>query len=333
MSYSYLASPYSHPDPQVRATREEQISAIGYILMQHGYNLFCPITQSHRLAAVAEIVLGHELCMRVDLAFLEKAEELIVTKLEGWDTSRGVGEEIAFAEAHGIPIRYLTVGAVTAYSDPSDPEGGKFQLKVLRLDARDVGITIGLKDTFGTLEEVHLLDIPLQSGTPEPATAPKEQEAGVKDVEGKDQLNLIPYAALQAIARGRVYGNNKYKDPAKWYEYDHMKDQFVTAAQRHLGKYIDAVLYHNRPEEDEESGIHHLDLAITSLALAIALRDKPKNRELTLNESTVGRENIKLRTKEHAVQRGLQDAAAGRVRKRGGFSEDLNDDGFDGDSQ
>jgi hypothetical protein len=99
---------------------------------------------------------------------------------------------------------------------------------------------------------------------------------GVKDTKGKPDLSLIPYAALVAIANIRTFGNKKYGSPSGWYNSGVDYKEFVSAAMRHIARHNDAVLYGNGKEEDSESGLKHLDHAITSLALAIALRDRPK---------------------------------------------------------
>ncbi len=41
------------------------------------------------------------------LSFLECSEEMIVYKLEGWDKSTGVLDEIEIAKSMNIPIIYL----------------------------------------------------------------------------------------------------------------------------------------------------------------------------------------------------------------------------------
>ena len=43
------------------------------------------------------------------LSFLEKCDEIMVFKMEGWDKSRGVAEEIKFAEEKGIKVTYKDV--------------------------------------------------------------------------------------------------------------------------------------------------------------------------------------------------------------------------------
>lgn len=105
----YLASPYSHANSKVRNQREEAVSEVGAQLTIRGLILFCPITQSHRLTAMLNPtrVPSHEGWMRIDYAFLNRAQGLIVYKLNGWQESKGVTEEIEFAKKHNMPIIYL----------------------------------------------------------------------------------------------------------------------------------------------------------------------------------------------------------------------------------
>ena len=109
--YFYLASPYSHPDEEVRKQRERSISDIGAKLTHLGLNLFCPITQSHRLNEFLDKgqQLGHDECMRVDYALLDKAEALIVAKLSGWDKSVGVKLEMDYAREKGMMIYTIDI--------------------------------------------------------------------------------------------------------------------------------------------------------------------------------------------------------------------------------
>lgn len=94
-----------------------------------------------------------------------------------------------------------------------------------------------------------------------------------KDTKGKPKLRYVPYAALVSIAKVREFGIAKYKDDTGWRTVD--QDDFIEAALRHIGKYFDGETH------DDESGLHHIDHAVTSLALAIGVRDEKlqeKNR-------------------------------------------------------
>lgn len=101
-----------------------------------------------------------------------------------------------------------------------------------------------------------------------------------KDTKGKEKVSLIPWSALQAIARAREYGVKKYK--ANAYK-EVPSEQFLEAVIRHVYKFLDGSNY------DDESKLHHLDHAIASLAMAIdnlnlvdriPIYDKDENQEL-----------------------------------------------------
>lgn len=286
-SFYYLASPYSDTSESIRYDRFVKVTKIGYKLTQLGLNLFCPITQSHVLedhgfdefrAADGCLKLTHEEWMRVDYAFLSRAEGLIVVMLDGWKESKGVALEIEYAIQHKIGIYMLSPGSdlktFVDYVMEPEPIPGKY--RTTKEKNVNETITLGQVPIRG-----QALDTTYLFGPSDTTNVTLENDRiipGVKDSSGKDALRFVPYAALQAIARVREHGNQKYKDPAKWYEFDAAKEQFIEAAQRHLAKYQDATLYKNRSVYDEESGLHHLDHAITTLALAIALRDKPSLR-------------------------------------------------------
>lgn len=108
----YIASPYSHPDPAVIKKRFEGACRATMTLMRRGYVVFSPIAHSHAIENVVGESEGHDFWMGQDLAILGKCEGLIVLRLDGWDKSRGVAEEIETARFFSIPITYLDPGRV-----------------------------------------------------------------------------------------------------------------------------------------------------------------------------------------------------------------------------
>jgi hypothetical protein len=104
----YLASPYSHPDPEVRQARHDAACRCAARLMAGGQVVFSPIAHSHAIAAFLPPVL----CMSwgfwksQDFPLLEKADTLLVLRLDGWEQSVGVAAEIARARELGIPVRW-----------------------------------------------------------------------------------------------------------------------------------------------------------------------------------------------------------------------------------
>lgn len=107
MSFAYLASNYSHPDPAIRHQRFIAACRAAAHLMERGIPVFAPICHSHPIAEVMNgRHLDHEFWLAQDLPILAQATTLIVLQLDGWRESRGVAREIEFARDNGIPVEY-----------------------------------------------------------------------------------------------------------------------------------------------------------------------------------------------------------------------------------
>jgi hypothetical protein len=109
MSFEYLASPYSHPDPEVKADRFVEACRVAGELMKAGRLIFSPIAHSHPIEQyfVDGKAEGHVFWLEQDFALLRHAAKLLVLRLPGWEQSKGVKAEIDAAEAIGIPVHYL----------------------------------------------------------------------------------------------------------------------------------------------------------------------------------------------------------------------------------
>ena len=102
----YLASPYSHPDPEVRAARLRQTCRHAARLVRKGRLVYSPIAHSHMLA---------EQGLPADWPFwaehsrwmLSACRELVVLALPGWEESTGVKAEVEIAQGLGLPVRFV----------------------------------------------------------------------------------------------------------------------------------------------------------------------------------------------------------------------------------
>jgi Domain of unknown function (DUF1937) len=103
----YLASPYSHPERDIRVKRFETVARIAGQLMIEGHIVFSPICHTHPIAEFCDLPTGWEFWERVDRAYLSKCKKLLVLQIPGWDTSIGIAAEIRIAQEIGIPIEYL----------------------------------------------------------------------------------------------------------------------------------------------------------------------------------------------------------------------------------
>lgn len=102
----YIASPYSHPDDEVRENNFRLVTQLVADLTEQGYVCMSPITLGHTLLGFKEMPSDWEFWTNFCLSFLEKCEEMIVYKMPGWDKSNGVKAEIEFAETNNIKIEY-----------------------------------------------------------------------------------------------------------------------------------------------------------------------------------------------------------------------------------
>ncbi len=105
MSVAYLACPYSDPDPRVKELRHMLATQVAFELMQKGQVVYSPLTHNIPISRLG--VYGWVNWKDFDLTMLAKCDRLIVIKIPGWDESKGVLEEIAYAKERGIPIEWL----------------------------------------------------------------------------------------------------------------------------------------------------------------------------------------------------------------------------------
>lgn len=99
----YIASPYSHPDPAVRAARHQAAVEALLTAVRIGVSAYVPIAATGNTTADD---ITHEQWMRFDLPLLARCDALIVLLLDGWQESAGVQMELRAAERVGIPIYY-----------------------------------------------------------------------------------------------------------------------------------------------------------------------------------------------------------------------------------
>lgn len=87
---------------------------------------------------------------------------------------------------------------------------------------------------------------------------------------GKPELTLVPLQILYDIARVRMYGTQKYKDPDNWKRVEPVR--YRNAMLRHMIAYLE-----DPYGVDEESGLPHLSHLACNVAFLCALeKDKHK---------------------------------------------------------
>jgi hypothetical protein len=103
----YLATPYNHPDPEVRESRFKAACEVAAHFMRSGVHLFCPIAHTHPIAEAGDLPRGWEYWQAYDRAMLFACTELWVVRMDGWRESRGIRGEVEIARELGIPVKHV----------------------------------------------------------------------------------------------------------------------------------------------------------------------------------------------------------------------------------
>jgi len=98
----YLAIPYTG----IEETSHKIANAVLAELTRSGEIVFSPISHSHIMAKEFDLPAEWEFWKRIDCAFIERCDHLLVVCIDGWDESIGVKAEIDAANYYEIPISY-----------------------------------------------------------------------------------------------------------------------------------------------------------------------------------------------------------------------------------
>lgn len=108
MPLVYLASPYSHPDVEVRIERFEAACRAAAHLMREGYHVFSPIAHSHSIALLGDLdPLAGAAWQAQDAPLLAACDEVWVLTLPGWYESKGVRHEMEHAYTARKRVRLM----------------------------------------------------------------------------------------------------------------------------------------------------------------------------------------------------------------------------------
>lgn len=114
---SYLAAPYTklNPDGSLdkQAMEERYIEitkAAGWLLNEHGWNVFSPITHSHPLHVLCpDVGADWQTWQKIDLEYIDCSRRIIVFRIPGWSKSIGVTAERKYAKKSGLAEYALTL--------------------------------------------------------------------------------------------------------------------------------------------------------------------------------------------------------------------------------
>ncbi len=99
----YLACPYSGNEEE----NFKLVSKKAAELLNQGMTIFSPIAMCHPMAIYGKLPGNWEFWEKFDRAYISCCNKLIVYRLKGWDTSKGVTAEVKIAQEMGIPVEYI----------------------------------------------------------------------------------------------------------------------------------------------------------------------------------------------------------------------------------
>lgn len=103
----YLASPHSHADESIMVNRFYAAMKATAKLLNDGYFVYSPIVHCHEMAQKFGLPNGYEFWKNFDEHVLGLCDTMYVLRIDGWDSSRGIANEIGFATRNQIPIHYI----------------------------------------------------------------------------------------------------------------------------------------------------------------------------------------------------------------------------------
>jgi len=110
MKKIYLAAPYVHKNPDIRAQRVEAVNKKAAELMMSGNLVFSPLSHSHPISEHCVVdPCDHDFWLRQDLWILAICDEFHILCLDGWTESRGIDTEYQRAQDLRKPVVYHAI--------------------------------------------------------------------------------------------------------------------------------------------------------------------------------------------------------------------------------
>jgi hypothetical protein len=106
MSFIYIASPYTHQDPNIMQQRYEDVAEYTAILIRQNLFALSPIVHGHYLALAHNLPGDYSFWENYSKALLRASSSVRVYCIPGWEESKGVRAEIELAEKLSKPVTY-----------------------------------------------------------------------------------------------------------------------------------------------------------------------------------------------------------------------------------
>lgn len=108
-TFYYLASPYTHKDPDIRQKRFDDTCRAVLHLVQSGLLVYSPIVASVPIANLTDdpYYTTWGFWKEYDESFMYRCDHLLILTLDGWQFSEGMKEEIKIANHWNMPMSHV----------------------------------------------------------------------------------------------------------------------------------------------------------------------------------------------------------------------------------
>lgn len=110
---TYLATPYTHTDPEEMAARAALAARVAAAMKARGETVFAPVAYGHMLSIHGGAGRRIEDWASECRAWIERATGMAVLDIDASYTSRGVRHDIEVARGLGLPVRFVDLAGQT----------------------------------------------------------------------------------------------------------------------------------------------------------------------------------------------------------------------------
>lgn len=108
----YVASPYSRFERGLEEAFRE-VCCVTAVLIDQGIGAYSPIAHTHPIAVHGGLdPLDHSKWMKFDAIMMQKSDALVVAMMDGWETSKGIQQEIQTFLDADKPVYFLDVSTL-----------------------------------------------------------------------------------------------------------------------------------------------------------------------------------------------------------------------------
>lgn len=110
--FVFVASPYSHPDAEVRTKRYEAACRAAIVFTEFDVPVYVPIAMTGRFEAPD---IPYQRWLEHSTRMLAHSAAVVVLTLDGWEESKGIQTELEIARLRNLPVEMVSLDGLRDY--------------------------------------------------------------------------------------------------------------------------------------------------------------------------------------------------------------------------